>query len=251
MQLNDYREDLAMFNDSLIRVCLGLCSLCAMSLSSFYGAAFANQTKINFDFVSRQVVFYGLYVPASENKADGLSAELYARRDGIAHLTSKLQESCSNVPASEGSVRPSTNGAWISSVRSQGSEIYNNGVLKIFLTAPVREVFKEFPVSSFQLKSKSGTALALRFPVVPLEKMVCGKLSLTVGGKKVEVNPFALSKDSTAQSVKLTFQGNALIPARAEDVKTLEESNLFAAVSDLGDASKLSKTPAATPVSKE
>ena len=249
--MNDHRGDVTMFTDLSKRVGLAFFVLIAVSVGSFSSSAFANQTKINFDFVSRQVVFYGLYIPKDENRTDGLSAELYARLDGIAHLTAKLQESCNGVPAAQGAVRPSTNAAWISSVRSQGSEIYTNGVLKISLTAPVREVFKEFPSSSFVLKSKSGTQLSLRFPVIPLDKITCGKLSVSVGGKKADVNPFSLSKDSSAQSVRLVFQGNTLVPSKVEDIKTLEESNLFASVSVSGDTSPMNKAPVVTPPTAE
>lgn len=225
----------------------GVGPLLALFFVSRAHAADANKTNVNFDFVSRQVVFYGLYVPQSEKNIDGLSAELYARRDGIAHLTSKLQESCRNTSASDTAVRPSTNGGWISSVRSQGSEIYANGVLKISLTAPVREVFKEFPASSFALKTKTGSPLNLRFPLIPIERMSCGKLRVAVRGKMVEVNPFTLSKDATAQTIRLVFQGNTLTPASPDDTKILEESNLFVTASGSGE-SQVSK-PATVPAS--
>ncbi|MEY2987143.1 MAG: hypothetical protein RJB13_664 [Pseudomonadota bacterium] len=235
-----------MFVDALNRLGWLFYAVSAIFASSIASEANANQTKINFNFVTRQVVFYGLYVPQSENKADGLSAELYARRDGIAHLTAKLQESCNGIPVSEGTVRPSSNAGWISSVRSLGSEIYNNGVLKISLTAPVREVFKEFPSSSFVLRSKSGAPLVLRFPVIPLDKITCGKLSVHVGSKKVDVNPFAVTRESSAQSVQLVFRGATLVPSKSEDIKTLEESNLFASLSASKDADSTSKIPAVT-----
>lgn len=237
----------------LKNVSRGLGWLLISLVSSIAGQAVAakNETRINFDFVSRQVVFYGLFFPQAEGKTDGLSAELFARRDGIAHLTAKLQESCSDASTAQGTTRPSSNAEWISSVRSQGSEIYTNGVLKISLTAPVREVFKEFPASSFALKSKSGTPLALRFPVIPLDQIRCGKLSLTVGTKKVDVNPFALSKDASAQVVRLSFEGNSLVPSKPEDLKTLEESNLFGSASDMGEPVKTKSPAAATSSSQE
>lgn len=68
--MNDHRGDVTMFTDLSKRVGLAFFVLIAVSVGSFSSSAFANQTKINFDFVSRQVVFYGLYIPKDENRTD-------------------------------------------------------------------------------------------------------------------------------------------------------------------------------------
>lgn len=233
--------------DVIRKLALGLISLSSIVLFQETCFAAKNGTKVNFDFVSRQVIFYGVFTPEGDGTRDGLSAELLARRDGIAHLTSKLQDSCNGLPAAPGAVRPSSNGGWISSVRSQGSEIYANGVLKISLMAPVREVFKEFPANSSPLKSKSGVPLSIRFPIVSIDKIKCGKLSLSVGARKVDVNPFLVSRDSTEKTVRVVYRGDSLVPATPEDSRLLEESNLFAAQPSLtSDAPQSAPTTTTT-----
>lgn len=235
-----------MLNCVIKKLALSLISISSVVLFENTGFAAKNGTKVNFDFVSRQVIFYGLFTPEGDGKQDGLSAELLARRDGIAHLTSKLQDSCSELPAAAGAIRPSSNGGWISSVRSQGSEIYANGVLKISLMAPVREVFKEFPATSLALKSKSGAPLSIRFPIISIDKIKCGKLSLSVGARKIDVNPFLVSKDAAEKTVRVVYRGDTFVPATPEDSKLLEESNLFGAQPITSPEASQSVPPAST-----
>ena len=51
--------------------------------------------------------------------------------------------------------------------------------------------------------------------------------------------------------MRLVFQGNTLVPSKVEDIKTLEESNLFASVSVSGDTSPMNKAPVVTPPTAE
>jgi hypothetical protein len=227
----------------MIRISTVLSTITLLSFTSIPSAQaeVKNDTAITFDFQGRQIQFYGIYTPSKSNqKAQGLDAEIVARRNGIAHLTSFLTNSCAGAQSgqdSENSASPS----WQGVVKSQGSEIYSNGVLKISLVAPIKDVLKETVKKKSQsLKAKDGSPLALKLPKVPASVLKCGMLSLTLGGRTVALNPLSGSSDSGAKVVNLSLDGSSAVkPAGAGDLALLEGSNLF----HTGDGEESQKAP--------
>ena len=188
-----------------------------------------NESKIILDYSLRQVLFFGVYAPENGAKRGGLEAEIVARRNGIAYLNSKLKGSCMKSGAvvnESGTVTPT----WQASVKSQGSEIFSNGVLKISLVAPMREVFKDVVKKPATLKTKEGTPISLKLPRLNLGDMNCGMLNVSVGGKTLAINPLSGSSEAGAKLVKLEFSSGLLTPATSADANLLENSNLFAAL---------------------
>lgn len=185
------------------------------------------ETKITLDYASRQVQFFGVYSPEGGAKRAGLEAEIVARRNGIAYLNSKLKGSCEK-NLSSGIEAGTSAPNWQSSVKSQGSEIFSNGVLKISLVAPMREVFKDVARKPSVLKTKEGSPISLKLPSLTLANMNCGLVNLLVGGKTFTINPLSSSSEPGAKTVKLEFSSGVLVPSSSVDSATLENSNLFA-----------------------
>jgi hypothetical protein len=187
-----------------------------------------NDTKITIDLQGRQVQFYGVYAPGTANsRVQGLEAEIAARRNGITHLNSFLNAQCGSAQ-SEQSGEKAAFPSWQGAVKSQGSEIFANGVLKISLVAPLKDVLKDTAKKkSIRLKTNDGTSLALRFPKVPARALKCGLVSLNVGGRTIELNPLSVTSEAGAKIVNLALDGAQLKPAGSADLALLENSNLI------------------------
>lgn len=202
-----------------------------------------NDTAITFDFQNKQIQFFGIYSPGkSSPRAQGLEAEIAARRNGIAHLNAQLMRGCeagqSNKPNE--SVGPS----WQGAVKSQGSEIYANGVLKISLIAPMRDVLTTSGKKSLTLKTKDGTPLALKFPRLTASSFKCGVLTLSLAGRTLPLNPLSGSNEIGAKVVNLALDGASKVrPAGSADLALLENSNLFGAVGSSSDGASNTDTP--------
>jgi len=202
-------------------------SLTVLSAFIFLPAR-ANETAISLDMAARQIKFYGVYSPDPAGKRGGLDAEIVARRNGISSLQAKLHASCHKDAGGAANKTLSTP-PWQGSVKSLGSEIYSNGVLKIALVAPLRDVFKEAQQKPVSLKSSSGTPLSLKLPTLTLQHVQCGLIQLAVGGKTIPLHVLSGSSDASAKPVKLALDGIRLKPASAADAELLESSNLFGA----------------------
>jgi len=190
-------------------------------------AEIKNETAITLDFQNRQIQFFGIYSPAkSSARAQGLEAEIVARRNGIAHLNTQLTRGCEG--AQNGKPNDAAAPSWQGSVKSQGSEIFANGVLKISLVAPLRDVLKASGKKSNALKAKDGTPLALKLPRLPATALKCGVLNVSLGGSLVTLNPMSGSTESGAKVVTLTLDGSSgLRPSGSADLALLENSNLL------------------------
>jgi|GEM_PF-637874 len=200
------------------------------SLSSVRGAAAAelkNDTKVFFDFSGKQVQFYGVYTPGKDKKRGGLEAEIAARRNGIIHLNSQILNSCGKNLDGKGDDSLASP-KWQGSVKSQGSEIFANGVLKISLVAPIKEVLKENAAKKpSSLKTTDGAPLALKIPKLPVSALSCGVITINVGGRSFKINPLSGSTESGAKVVNLALDGSSsLKPAANSDTDLLERSSL-------------------------
>jgi hypothetical protein len=206
-------------------------ALLPILFSSFpaFAASIQNDTPIIFNFPSKEVLFHGVFMPGQGNaKTQGLDAEIAARRNGIAHLNSFLASSCgqASVEKNEGvSGTPS----WQAVVKSQGSEIFSNRVLKISLVAPVRDILKNMSKTNVKtLQTKDGQQIALKLPKMPASALKCGLITLTLGSRNVALNPLASSTDSNAKVVQLIADGSAGVkPAETVDREILENSSLL------------------------
>ncbi|NBX17440.1 MAG: hypothetical protein EBR09_08755 [Proteobacteria bacterium] len=209
--------------------------------ASAFAADVKNDTKITFDLQSRQIQFYGVYAPAGgSSRTLGLEAEIAARRNGIAHLSSFLATQCGN-KTSEQAAEKMNPPVWQAVVKSLGSEIFANGVLKIALVAPMKDVLKDSAKKKgVRLKTNDGVPLALKFPKVTGRAVKCGLVSLNIGGRTVELNPLSVSSEAGAKIVNLTVDGVQLKPAGAAELALLENSNLVKSVD--GAASSPSQT---------
>ncbi|MEN9809327.1 MAG: hypothetical protein RLZZ488_894 [Pseudomonadota bacterium] len=211
------------------KICAAALALTSITLLpvSASAAEIKNETAITLDFQNRQIQFFGIYSPAkSSARAQGLEAEIVARRNGIAHLNSQLTRGCEGTQNS----KPNDTAvpSWQGAVKSQGSEIYANGVLKISLVAPLRDVLKSSGKKSNALKSKDGSPLALKLPRLPVTALKCGVLNVSLGGKSVNLNPLSGSTESGAKVVNLSLDGaSGLRPASSADLALLENSNLL------------------------
>ena len=219
-------------------------TVCTSGASALAAADNKNNTNITIDFQSKQIQFYGIYAPEKSNtRSQGLDAEIVARRNGIAHLNTNLTSSCGST--GEKTAVPS----WQGVVKSQGSEIFSNGVLKISLVAPIKDVLKETSKKKAQtLKSKEGSPIALRIPKVSAKALKCGMLTVNIAGRTVALNPLSGSNDSDAKVVNLTVDGNVLKPSGATDLALLENSNLMQAGDD--SMKDTSPSPEAQPASE-
>lgn len=208
------------------RVGLALCFTLVLPSQGVWASDAKNDTRITLDFALRQVQFFGVYAPESGNKRGGLDAEIVARRNGISYLNSKLQGSCGkSVSAAD---QTTSSPSWQATVKSQGSEIFSNGVLKISLVAPIREIFKDVERKPSVLKTKEGAPIALRLPRLALANLKCGLVNLSVAGKTLAINPLSGSTETGAKVVRLEMASGVLQPATAADASLLEGSNLFA-----------------------
>jgi hypothetical protein len=121
-------------------------------------------------------------------------------------------------------------------------------VLKISLVAPLREVFKNVARKPSTLKTKDGSPLALKVPRLSLANIKCGLVSVSVGGKMIDLNPLSGAAESGAKVVNLELVGGNLKPVSSVDASLLEASNLFASVEPaISTPEKPKDAPASTP----
>ena len=196
----------------------------AVTSLAFSSARGAPLDAVSYDFLSRQITVYGLYVPKPEEAKGGLAAELEARQNGIAVLGAHLDKACEG-----GSENPRLSSAWKTSLRSQGSEIYANGVLKIILTASLKEVYKEFGSPKIKgFKTPEGEAIAFRLPSLPQSAIGCGTVKVEILGKKYSAAPIAVSRDESVKRVNLLLGGGGVLRVGSpEDGALLEKSKFF------------------------
>ena len=193
----------------------------------------AQQAKdISYDFKTRQMTILGIYTPpdGAPSKKSGLDTELEARRNGLAALTEYLEKSCATAEAGVAVEDLKLQSNWKTSLRSQGSEIFSNGALKITLTANLREVFKVYSNAKPKtFKTAEGTPLYFDVPKVPASAVKCGYIKFSVSPRKnIFVAPVRVSgADAAAKIINLTLaEGNVLQAASQDDLNVLQKSDI-------------------------
>jgi len=176
---------------------------------------------VTYDFVSRSLTVRGYYVPKQGDAKSGLAAELEARQNGVTALTRHLGKVCEG-----GTDNSHLASGWQRSLRSQGSEIYSNGVLKIILTSDLDKVFKGYSVArAKKLRTPEGEPIVFRLPALPQGSISCGSANFEFAGKKYAVSPVALPVEAGARRVNLLLgAGGVLKVSSPEDVSLLEKA---------------------------
>ena len=201
----------------------------------FEGTCFGAQStpissSLSYNFETKSIVVYGVH-SATRGKT-GLDAELAARQDGVNVITQYLEKSCSsadsNSPKSNKSKSLSDN--WQRAVKSQGSEIYANGVLRIILVAHLREVFKKYnSTKPLMIENDEGKSVVFQLPTIPPDSVHCGMLKLAVSPRQiVNIIPLPVnSGDQEIKIVKLTLSDSGILQsAKGEEADFIQKTEL-------------------------
>ncbi len=198
-------------------------SVCFVSLQAF---AQAEENKVSFDFAKMTISIFGVFNSNQEEPKNGINAEVKARKNAITSLTTYFKNSCFN--SEKGQL--GTKSDWSSYFRSQGSEIYQNGVLKVTLSAPIRDILKTPTKRKTVIKTDDGKKIAFSMLItVPGSAIQCGTVGLDLGNnKKVMIYPSDVVKEAIGLTVvKLVYDGKSdLKPATPADMAILQNSTL-------------------------
>jgi hypothetical protein len=198
---------------------------------AFAGAstALAAAEDVRYDFANKTLTVYGFFSPKQGEKKEGLAAEISARAGAVATLSQALSKECTGPLQT---LQPGAN--WQRALRSQGSEIYANGVLKIILTASLREVFKPHGSHKSKLaKTPQGETLVFELPLLPAGIVQCGTVGLNFDGKTLRASPVAVESSEKLRIVKLLLATDkSLAVASPDDVDALKAAGFSESVSD-------------------
>ena len=189
------------------------------------------KNNILFDYSTMSLDSIGIYNPKVEGEKNGLNAELIARKNAIDNLEKYFENSCDGLDKSSLNVKND----WENSFRSQGTEIYANGVLAVTLQAPIKQIFKISSKSKKVLKTDEGEKIAFAIPDhIPLSSIRCGTLQLNLGdNKKIHLMPTdsIASTSTNVKTIHLIYNSKnsnlELDPAfKTKDNEILENSTL-------------------------
>ena len=138
------------------------------------GKALADKPSILFDFERSTVTVYGAI--QNDNTKTGLESEVAARKNGVQTMSDYLDKSCQGTPA----WTPKRNTQISKALKSQGSEIYANGTLRIILSAPLKNVF-DTEGTPQALKAGNYQNIGFKLPLIPGEILDCGKVPMDIG----------------------------------------------------------------------
>lgn len=187
------------------------------------------KNNIVFNYSTMSINSVGIYNPKVEGEKPGLSAELIARKNGIDNLEKYFERSCEGLDKSSLNVKNN----WENSFRSQGTEIYANGVLAVTLHAQIKQIFKTSAKSKKNIKTDEGEKIVFQIPEqIPLTAIRCGALEVNLGdNKKIHVIPLDSAPKSSV-IIHLTFNPGTseleLDPAfKEKDSDIIENSTLI------------------------
>lgn len=209
---------------------LPVAAMLTISIPSMAARSTVPKDNFMYSFESRNLFVYGVFNAQKTTQKNGLDAELAARQEGMGALANYLTTSC------QGDEGQQITGAhlranWQRSLRSQGSEIYSNGVLRIILMAPLRDIFKKYANTKTQnVKTTDGEPLVFQLPEIPPAAVKCGIVKMALGAKKnVSVIPQPVSNhDVSARIVRLVLTENGVLKgATPEDMVIIQKSDLL------------------------
>ncbi len=185
------------------------------------------ENKVAFDFSKMSISTFGVSTTNQEEQNGSLKAEVNARKNALQNIENYFKNTCSKVEKGQLGTKPD----WEKFFHSQGSEIYSNGVVKVSLSAPYRDIIKtpnnskKKPVATEDGKK---VAFSMLF-TIPGTIVQCGAIILDVGNsKKVLITPTKVVSSSIGLTVvKLAYDGKSeLKAASAEDAAILQNTTL-------------------------
>lgn len=196
----------------------------AVTTLAYSVARGAPSESVSYDFSAKQLTVHGIYMPKQGEVKTGLAAELEARQNGIAALGNHFAKVCAGGTANENLVEN-----WRSSLRSQGSEIFSNGVLRIILTGSLKEVYKPYSSNKVKtFKTPEGTNIVFRLPALPQGMITCGAVKADIVGQKFMAAPVFVGKDGSAKKINLLLGAGGVLKVSSPEDNGLLESVKFA-----------------------
>lgn len=157
-----------------------------LSSAKIYATNVPNNIKnekknISFIYSNMTMNSVGIYNPKVDGEKNGLSAELIARKNALDNLEKYFENSCDGLDKSSLNVRSD----WENNFRSQGTEIYANGVLAVSLQAPMKQVFKTSSKARKNLRTDNGEKIAFQIKnPVQTSGTRCGTMELDLNPKQ-------------------------------------------------------------------
>ncbi|KAB8037027.1 hypothetical protein GCL60_14435 [Silvanigrella paludirubra] len=202
----------------------------ALSLSlpfSPFAYGEGEENKISFDFSKMTISTFGVFNTNQEEQNSSLKAEVNARKNAIQNIGNYFKTTCQKIEKGQLGTKPE----WENFFHSQGSEIFSNGVVKVSLAAPFRDVLKT-PNNSKKKPVLTDDGKKIAFSMLftlPGNSVQCGAIILDVGSnKKVLISPSKVVSSSIGLTVvKLVYDGKSeLKPATPEDATIIQNSTL-------------------------
>ncbi|MGY3802760.1 hypothetical protein ACWNT8_01650 [Pigmentibacter ruber] len=203
--------------------------LCLVIFSLFSSIAHAEgeENKISFDFAKMSISTFGVSTTNQEEQNGSLKAEVNARKNAIQNIETYFKNTCNKIEKGQLGTKPE----WEKYFHSQGSEIFSNGIVKVSLTAPYRDIIKT-PNNSKKkpVATEDGKKIAFSMLfTIPGSIVQCGAIILDVGNnKKVLVTPSKVVSSAIGLTVvKLAYDGKSeLKAATPEDAAILQNTTL-------------------------
>lgn len=185
------------------------------------------ENKVSFDFSKMTISTFGVFNTNQDDKNSSLTAEVNARKNAISNIGIYFKNSCSKIEKNQLGTKPD----WENFFHSQGSEIFSNGVVKVSLSAPFRDILKTAgSTKKKNILTDDGKKIAFSMLfTLPGGSVQCGAIILDVGNnKKVMISPAKVVSSAIGLTVvKLSYDGKSeLKPATPEDVAIIQNSTL-------------------------
>jgi hypothetical protein len=196
---------------------------------AFYSFAYGQneENKVSFDFSKMTISTFGVFSANQDEKNSSINAEVNARKNAITNIATYFKNSCEKIEKKQLGTKPD----WENSFHSQGSEIFSNGVVKVSLIAPFRDVLKT-PSNTKKkiILTDDGKKIAFSMLfTLPGGSVQCGGIILDIGNnKKVMISPSSVVSSAIGlKVVKLEYDGKSeLKPAKPEDSAIIQNSTL-------------------------
>lgn len=185
------------------------------------------ENKISFDFSKMTISTFGVFSANQEEQNSSLKAEVNARKNAIQNIGNYFKNTCQKIEKGQLGTKPE----WENFFHSQGSEIFSNGIVKVSLSAPFRDVLKT-PNNAKKKTVLTDDGKKIAFSMLftlPGSSVQCGAIILDVGNnKKVLISPSKVVSSSIGLTVvKLVYDGKSeLKPATPEDATLIQNSTL-------------------------
>lgn len=185
------------------------------------------ENKVSFDFSKMTISTFGVFSANQDEKNSSLKAEVSARKNAISNIGAYFKNSCQKIEKNQLGTKPD----WENSFHSQGSEIFSNGVVKVSLIAPFRDVLKT-PNNTKKkiILTDDGKKIAFSMLfTLPGTSVQCGAIILDIGNnKKVMISPAKVVSSAIGLTVvKLAYDGKSeLKPATPDDATIIQNSTL-------------------------